>query len=165
MKHRYSNNKELCRAYATGESTDARGNNMFFADGRIYSYGSHFCIASICRRTKVAFFTTRDYSLTTTRHKSRVYMALLRAGFTIYEVPDPEACHRGDMTALREACDWHAAERDRKLGMSRRAHTYKLVHWEDACRHNEQGRAIAVGVGIREHTFDTELPGPPESQS
>ena len=77
MKNVY-NNKELCHIWANEKQESARGSNMFFENGIIYSYGRHFPIAKIYhnKRGKFILLTKHDYSSTTAKHISYVTRAI-----------------------------------------------------------------------------------------
>ena len=65
-------------------------NRVWFQGDKIYSYGTHFCIARIDPETRTAYLTTRRCSISTSHHKSHVSSALYRAGWTVVSVEDPE---------------------------------------------------------------------------
>lgn len=70
MKDNYT----ICHLFAQGEKDNANGNHIFFETERdgsriLYSYGYHFAIAKIDTEGR-CFFTSRRYSVTTTRHIS-----------------------------------------------------------------------------------------------
>jgi hypothetical protein len=100
------------------EGRSANGN--FYFDGpTIYSYGSHFPIASFVndvRGERVVLFTTESYSNTTAGHKSDVRQALRGLGVQVFEVAHvglgysgkPE--HAGNVETLRKALADHASE-------------------------------------------------------
>jgi len=105
----------------TGRCT--RGFNMYYNDNIILSYGEHFPIA---RRIvapsgkEVILFTSRSYSVSTAKHKSIVWRAIM--GETIFHVDNvlaktPEEHEhnvhiaRAEIKALREK-----AKRARKYG-------------------------------------------------
>ncbi len=93
MKTKFSN-REVPHLWAHKTQAHARGSNIFFDGDTIYSYGRHFPIARHLKNKKgveCILFTTRDYSSTTQKHKSRVMSAIpmnMRE-FTFYvEHPD-----------------------------------------------------------------------------
>ncbi len=71
---RYKSNSELVHAFATYQSYQGKANNMHFSGGTIYSYGSHFPIAT--RADGITFFNLHGYSNTTRKHKSLVRSAI-----------------------------------------------------------------------------------------
>jgi hypothetical protein len=73
-----------------GRSNDGR---MFFENGTIYSHGRHFPIAKFHKGKGGAtyvLFTTRGYSSSTAKHKSRAYRALGYGRGNVYYVTDVE---------------------------------------------------------------------------
>jgi DNA-binding transcriptional regulator YhcF (GntR family) len=71
---------ELCHKWANMEQESGRNANdtMFFNGSTIYSYGHHFAIAKHIvneQGQRAVLFTQRDYSNTTAKHKSHVYMS------------------------------------------------------------------------------------------
>lgn len=88
------NNTQVAQAFADG-ADQGKGSNMFIESSKIFSYGYHFPIArrlpETYNGTPVALFTTRDYSVTTSKHKSYVHQALGASGYMIVEVDDVES--------------------------------------------------------------------------
>lgn len=67
--------RELTHVWAAQSQTHGRAAASIFFDGpAIYSYGRHFCIAKIIGDNRV-LFTTRGYSITTSKHISWVNYA------------------------------------------------------------------------------------------
>lgn len=71
---------ELCHKWANQEQEKGRNANrtIIFASSIIYSYGIHFPIAKHVvneQGQKAILFTERNYSNTTAKHKSHVYMS------------------------------------------------------------------------------------------
>ncbi len=87
------NSDQVAHFWANKTQSEARNPNgsMFFNGNTIYSYGSHFPIARhIERKGKSAVaFTTRDYSVTTSSHKSTVASAARH--LTVFTVADVES--------------------------------------------------------------------------
>lgn len=70
------------QAYASNS-----GETFYFRDDTIFSYGSHFPIARHLSDGSIAF-TTKSYSITTTRHISRVRCAIPQ-DTQLWFVPNP----------------------------------------------------------------------------
>ena len=71
---------DLCHKWANMEQSSGRTStgSMFFNNETIYSYGDHFAIAKHIvneQGQRAILFTLRDYSNTTAKHKSHVYMS------------------------------------------------------------------------------------------
>lgn len=73
--------KDVAKKFASG-ATCGTASNMFIDGKNIYSYGRHFIIATRVN-DDVYMVTTRKYSVSTTRHVSRVVSALSAAGKTM----------------------------------------------------------------------------------
>jgi hypothetical protein len=84
--HTPQNHADISEAFAKG-ATKGKTNNILIIGDTIYSYGTHFPIAR--KVGHIAFFTTKGYSNTTSKHKSRVYSALANEGYLIIETEDP----------------------------------------------------------------------------
>lgn len=87
------NSDQVAHLWANKTQSEARNPNssIYFNGDTIYSYGSHFPIARhIERKGKSAVaFTTRDYSVTTSSHKSTVASAARH--LTVFTVSDVES--------------------------------------------------------------------------
>lgn len=80
-------NTGLAERFANTEK-EGKANSMFIDGDTIFSYGYHFPIARKTDKTdengrKIVLFTDRGYSMTTAKHKSQVYSALLQAGHRV----------------------------------------------------------------------------------
>lgn len=85
------NNKEVAHLWAHKSRQQATGSHFFFQGDTIYSYGRHFPIA---RHYKgCVLFTTRDYSNTTSRHKSIVRSACTH--MRVFHVENPSLAVSG----------------------------------------------------------------------
>ena len=74
-------------AYADNEDSGS-SNNMFYADGAIFSYGTHYCIAKKFPDTDLVLFNCYPNSNTTNRHRSAVREAIPYHKIVV-EVPEP----------------------------------------------------------------------------
>ena len=81
------NSRNVAHLWAHQTQDSARNSNRsFYFDGKvIYSYGTHFPIA--CHWGSVILFTTREYSVTTRKHKSDVRHAIPNSK-TVFNVPN-----------------------------------------------------------------------------
>lgn len=113
------------------------GGSFYFYGPAIYSYGPHFPIATFAQNAqgeRAVFFTTRDYSPTTSQHKGEVLRAIPQGLPVFYvEIPavprNPADCLEAD----RVRRDY--AERiERALGKAKRARTRTADHLETAER-------------------------------
>lgn len=76
-------NQNIADIFANS-NREASTKHLFIEGDSIYSYGYHFKIAEKTG-PKIANFTTRGYSSTTSVHKGRVKRALVEAGYTLIE--------------------------------------------------------------------------------
>lgn len=80
--------RELAHVWANQQQSEGRnsGGNFYFKNGTIYSYGSHFPIATI--KDNDVFFTMQSYSNTTAKHISRARGAVSHKHFIwVNDVP------------------------------------------------------------------------------
>jgi len=87
MKTVFSNS-EVCHVYAKQTQIEGRGNNIFFHNAKIYSYGDHFCMGNIIAPGKI-ILTDRSYSNTTAKHKN--YLSYAVNHFDRVYLPYPDA--------------------------------------------------------------------------
>lgn len=81
------NQDELCHAWAHKLEPAGKTKTMFFEDNVIYSYGYHFPIARHLDNGDI-LFTTQDYSVTTSQHKSKVLQSIdIAPGCHVWHVP------------------------------------------------------------------------------
>lgn len=75
MKKVFKNSSEVVHKFASQSQDEGRCSNVYFFKEKIYSYGSHFCMANIVGPGRV-LITSRSYSVTTAKHLSQVRYAL-----------------------------------------------------------------------------------------
>lgn len=145
MRKRFSSYPELCHAWANSWHDEGYCGNMFFKGSIIYSYGTHFPIAKHAVSKQgfgVTFFTTKEYSNTTAKHKSMVHAAIPRS--IIYcknvDIPNTKDEHDNNLDyMLQEMMEFLS-----KHGRAResRSHYYTsilnaIINAEDYCRFYE----------------------------
>lgn len=89
MKKVFRDISEVAHLWASQAQPEATNSRNFYYHGlTIYSYGSHFPIAQIWDKdNNTVFFTSREYSSTTSGHKSVVHYAINHKRiFTVPEV-------------------------------------------------------------------------------
>lgn len=90
IKRYFKDTQEMAHVWASQNQADgwSTGRRMFFEGPSIYSYGSHFEIARFVKAGKasIVLFTTRDYSVTTSKHKGVARRAV--DGQIVFTVPD-----------------------------------------------------------------------------
>ena len=87
MKKTFSSNSEVCHVWAQRIQEEGKANSIFFESDSIFSYGKHFEIARFVDfpEKTIVLFTTRDYSVTTSSHKSMVMGSI--SHYSIIRVP------------------------------------------------------------------------------
>lgn len=130
---------EVAHAWANQTHESMRGCNVYFEGGTIYSYGPHFPIARIVTvpnphatgatsQGQAVLFTTEDYSVSTSKHKSIVRRAIPET-FDVYEVPRVTNCyanrHEFNLNSYRERIAT-------AYGKAARAQKYGKMHLGDA---------------------------------
>lgn len=120
------------------QSTGAAG-NVFFRDGRIYSYGMHFCIARILPSGAVAV-TTRGYSPSTRRHISKVSHAVTHRAVVYCNDPSDSALQNLQNARHAIADELARAEKPRIREATR------ITHRGNALRIAEQANAYLAAL-------------------
>ena len=89
-------------AHQSQDSARNAKSTFYFEGDTIYSYGRHFSIARHVetKRGRAVLLTTRDYSVTTTRHKSMVARACQH--LTVFHVQDVDANPRQQFEEYRK---------------------------------------------------------------
>lgn len=83
-----ANHNEVAHAWAHQTGKQRKGFNMFYEGRTIYSYGHHFPIACILE-TGVVLFTSKSYSMSTSKHKT--YTARAIGHLVTFTVPNVKA--------------------------------------------------------------------------
>ena len=141
-------NDMVAHLWAHQSQSEARsGNgNLYFEGPTIYSYGSHFPIARHItnhRGERAVLFTTQDYSITTSGHKSRAW----------------SACHHMTVFHVRyvdggippDNLDDYRQRHDECLEKAERARVNRELHERDALRLRAEAEQYAA-------FFDIEIP-------
>ena len=140
---------EVAHAWANQTHETMRGCNVFFEGGTIYSYGKHFPIARIVQGTEfakayanatpVVLSTSKDYSVSTSKHKSIVARACNH--YRTFTVPNVSLIARGCDYAKKDSQLFHDENIDHyrevittAYGKASRAHKYGKHHLTDAER-------------------------------
>lgn len=119
------NNSQVAHIWAQDHDASATGSHFYCAGGTIYSYGSHFPIATFetaPNGERVVLFTTRGYSSTTARHINLARRAIASSRAVIrVEHPrnevDPQAWLENNRDDIeREAHRIHRARKYKGIG-------------------------------------------------
>lgn len=148
----------VAHVWAQREQDSARtaSHNMYFEGDTIYSYGRHFPIARwITNKAgqRAVLFTTRDYSVTTSGHKSDVRVALHGLHVPIFYVENPEASPR----ELKAGFEKAIAD---SMACARAARGLALQHYEVAREIARKANELFKFMGQR---FRVKVPSVAES--
>lgn len=144
---------EVAHAWAHQTGRSCTGHNMFYDGRTIYSYGRHFAIARIVEagNGSAILFTTRGYSVSTSKHKSIVRLACRH--FDIFDVEDP-------------ASDDHAANFEGMIRVAfdlvakaEKARTNRDSYLADAASQCERSNQYAALFGLRRQLLTLETLG------
>lgn len=138
---------QVAHAWAHQTGKQRNGKRLFYKGDRIYSHGRHFLIARLLDVNGVpsVLFTTREYSVSTSQHKSIVAGAC--SHLPIYYVEDP-----GHFPNL---ADWerHLQDANELATKSRRAHKeWNINHYLS------QAQSAADRANSLNAAFDLKLP-------
>jgi hypothetical protein len=75
MKTVFSSQKECAHIWAQQSQPFGKASNLFFERSRIYSYGTHYCIANFVN-DNVVLINSKNYSHSTNKHSTYVRRAL-----------------------------------------------------------------------------------------
>jgi hypothetical protein len=154
----WRNASECAHRWAANRHAEGKAGNVFFRNGVIYSYGSHFPIARHVRRGRgknarqFVLFTSRGYSGTTAGHKSDVRRAIPH-GATVFTVDnvlaDTPAQHLANLKAI-------GVEAAYALEKAKRARANRDVLSREAAGRVASGNRYAEAVGIRQRLPEPE---------
>lgn len=127
MKKVLDNNSQVAHYFANAVQDEGHGSNFFFEDGKLYSYGKHFCVA---RRLPgdVCAFTTRTRGHSTAKHLHKARSALSHK--TLVWCNDPSESAGQNKTAMQLAVNsaLASAEAPRIRQTTRDAHKAAALH-------------------------------------
>jgi hypothetical protein len=149
----FKNSEECIHRWAGRGQPEGRSANTFFTGGTLYSYGRHFPVARWVRVRRtgevVVFFTSRGYSVTTSKHKREARHAIpdnVRVVTVEHVEGDGVNTHRANLRAF----ETDAAYCLRRAAMPRIRQTTRVKLRGEAARTFAQGNAYAELVGLRE---------------
>lgn len=142
--------REVPHLWANKSQPHAKNSNgqLYFEDETLYSYGSHFPIAKHVKTKKGAdaiLFTSRGYSITTSKHISWARYALSRAQLdTVFYVYDPCDLAENNFTRM-------AAELEGLIEAAAKARTAKTKaeHADAVAHHVTRSNDFAAAFGVR----------------
>ncbi len=118
---------EVAHAWAHQTGKQRRGFNMYYEGDTIYSYGRHFPIARIVSIGGPVLFTTKSYSISTSKHKSYVWRAVHHR--VTFHVPNVEA---STTAAHLDNFGSYIERAKAAIDKAKRARKYKDAHLNDA---------------------------------
>lgn len=132
----------VAHLWANQLQEDARTptSNLYFNGTEIYSYGSHFCIAKHVEGA--VLFTEREYSNTTSKHKSIVRNACSHKN--IVYCYNPLGSHEQNFQAWRDECEGYIE----KLAKARKPEKY--IQELEGVKHRAEMYAILFDIAVPE---------------
>lgn len=100
MRTSFGSHSEVCHVWAQQNQPEGKAGNIFFKGEKIFSWGSHFCMARILPSGTVVYGTHR-YSSSTGKHQSLVRSAVSHRTMVYCRDPD-ESAFRNREYAQRE---------------------------------------------------------------
>lgn len=144
-------NRQLAHVWAQQSQPEGRGSNFFFEGPAIFSYGRHFKIAEFVTRKgkRAVLFTSRRYSVSTSKHISYTRGALAGLAVPVFTVPDIDAAARAGYQAATR--DYYRAAVGAAERASARARKTSNAEWEmaRAARLAAEANAYAEFYGLR----------------
>lgn len=150
MRKRLKNNAEVAHYWANKIQSEGHGNNMYFVEDSIFSYGSHFEMARHVTNKKgehAILETTRRYSVSTAKHQSLVGSAsshIKSFEVPVFEGPDQ---HKQNLQYWRDSI---SSNRER----FKRARLNKKYISEDIFETAEQARKYIDFYGLGKKLWD-----------
>lgn len=154
-----ASHEEVAHRWAQDDASARQisGFNMYFerraSEHIIFSYGSHFPVAAFVDApdgSRVVLFTSQDYSVSTSKHKTIVRRAI-PSSVQVFTVPDVSALHkkggRGDFHGDNlKAYLTRAAE---SYAKAKRARVYAPMHTRDAESALAEARLYAATFRVK----------------
>ena len=137
-------NSQLAHEWANG-ATRGKGSSMFVDGDTIYSYGAHFPMGRRVTNeqgAKAFLYTSRTYSVTTSKHLGYVRNALHGLGLPVFVVYDPSATPRSS-----EALNEYTQRIEEAMQAAVKARKYANLHLARAQSHAEEANAMSRFYG------------------
>lgn len=148
MKTRFDN-YQCAHVWAQQSQPAGRGSNFFFDGPAIFSYGRHFKIAEFVTRKgkRAVLFTSRRYSVSTSKHVSYTRGALAGLAVPVFHVPDIDAAKRpGYQAATRDYYRAEIGAAERTAARARKYPEYSMNRAQSLAR---EANAYAEFFGLR----------------
>ena len=93
MRTQLKSNSEVAHYWANQVQSEGKWSNMFFDGNKIYSYGRHYCLASIeiseITGQRIYFVNSNSYSNSTAKHQNHVRHSIDKLKYTVIRCPFP----------------------------------------------------------------------------
>ena len=146
-------NSECVHLWANQTQSHSEGPTVFFADKTIYSYGSHFPMATFVEGTKkrsAVIVTTRTYSKTTGGHLADVRYAINH--LTSFHVPFAGPLHwtKENKRATVKACvSFYKQEIRERINKASRARSNREWYLREARQLTNESNQLCEFFGVR----------------
>lgn len=129
MKKVFSSHSQLAHVWAQNNQSEGRSGDgrMFFKDGKLYSYGRHFCIARILP-SGVVVFGNHSYSSSTGKHQSEARRAISHRRIVWCQDPDSSAWINREWTEERIKRHLEEAETTRRVKPATRVYSKQSAY-------------------------------------
>ena len=151
-----ANRYQVAHRWANKNGKKLTSSTMFFRGDDIYSYGTHFRIATHVTNAKgkpAVLFTERTYSVTTAGHKSVVRSALRGLDLPVFSVPtlDGQPTWHGVTSTefLTFAFEYHVAIAKAEVAAAKKARTRARIHLQEAQEAVAQAKALSAFFGLK----------------
>ena len=139
MRTVLSSHAQVAHYWSNNVQEHGRSGNMFFEDGRIYSYGKHFCIARHIGHGTIAM-TTNSYSVSTAKHISITRQAARHMQIVYCHDPDGSAAANRREALAQVESELLASHKPRIRQATRDGHKAAALHV--ALQYNEYLQAL-----------------------
>jgi hypothetical protein len=138
------NNRQLAHVWAQQTKTQGKGHHFYFEGPSIYSYGPHFEIARFVtvKKKRAVLFTTRTYSVSTSKHLSYTRTALHGLAVPVFNVTSLDADHKANTKDYAERIDTAA----RKATLVR---SHAETRMQQAATLTDEANAYAKLFGLK----------------
>lgn len=138
------NNDQVAHLWANQSKPHAKGSNFYFNGATIYSYGTHFPVATLVetKHGTVALFERDSYSVSTTRHQSIARQACSHLE-TFEAILKPHSWN-GLSYDIKKAFEAYSKQSEESMLKASRARTYKDLHLREAHDAIEKANRLLV---------------------
>lgn len=148
------NNDQVAHLWANQSKTYAKGSNFFFDGKTIYSYGTHFPVATLVplkvidggktTEQNIVLFNRESYSVSTQRHQSIARQAVNHLETFEWDAPSFGWELTMDRTSVKKAFEEYRKQSEESMLKASRARKYKDAHLRDAHNAIEKANRLLV---------------------